>query len=78
MLEVKLNILVVDDEKNIRKTLSYCLESEGHTVVAVADGKEALTEARRSTFDIAFIDLRLEGENGLDLIPLLLGETPWL
>jgi NtrC-family two-component system response regulator AlgB len=78
MNQGKLNILVVDDEKNIRKTLSYCLESEGHTVIAVADGKEALAEARRFTFDIAFIDLRLERENGLDLIPQLLAETPWL
>lgn len=78
MNQGKLNILVVDDEKNIRKTLSYCLESEGHTVIAVADGQEALAEARRFTFDIAFIDLRLERENGLDLIPQLLAETPWL
>ena len=73
-----LNILVVDDEKNIRKTLSYCLETEGHTVVAVANTQEALKEGRRCSFDIAFIDLRLEGENGMDLIPPLLAESPWL
>jgi two-component system, NtrC family, response regulator AlgB len=78
MLQGNLNILVVDDEKNIRKTLSYCLESEGHTVVAVADIKDAVSAVKRLTFDIAFIDLRLEKENGLDLIPLLLEETPWI
>lgn len=73
-----LNILVVDDEKNIRKTLSYCLETEGHSVVAVANSQEALKEGKRSSFDIAFIDLRLDGENGLDLIPSLLAESPWI
>ncbi|RPH39394.1 MAG: sigma-54-dependent Fis family transcriptional regulator [Desulfobulbaceae bacterium] len=73
-----LNILIVDDETNIRKTLSYCLETEGHSVVAVATSQEALKEAKRRPFDIAFIDLRLEGENGMDLIPPLLAESPWL
>jgi len=73
-----LNILIVDDETNIRKTLSYCLETEGHSVVAVANSREALKEAKRRPFDIAFIDLRLENENGMDLIPPLLAESPWL
>jgi two-component system, NtrC family, response regulator AlgB len=73
-----LNILVVDDEKNIRKTLSYCLETEGHSVVAVAGSREALEEAKRRSFDIAFIDLRLQGENGMDLIPPLVADAPWL
>ncbi|SHO53044.1 sigma-54-dependent transcriptional regulator [Desulfopila aestuarii] len=73
-----LNILIVDDETNIRKTLSYCLETEGHSVVSVANSLEALKEAKRRPFDIAFIDLRLENENGMDLIPPLLAESPWL
>ncbi len=73
-----LNTLIVDDERNIRKTLSYCLETEGHAVVAVANSQEALREAKRQSFDIAFIDLRLQGENGMDLIPPLLAESPWL
>jgi two-component system, NtrC family, response regulator AlgB len=73
-----LNILVVDDEINIRKTLSYCLETEGHTVVAVANSQDALKEGKTRSFDIAFIDLRLERENGMDLIPPLLTESPWM
>ena len=73
-----LNTLIVDDERNIRKTLSYCLETEGHSVIAVASSQEALREAKRQSFDIAFIDLRLQGENGMDLILPLLAESPWL
>jgi NtrC-family two-component system response regulator AlgB len=73
-----LNILVVDDEINIRKTLSVCLETEGHQVVAVSNFQDALAEASRKSFELAFIDLRLGTENGLDLIPALLAATPWL
>lgn len=73
-----LNILIVDDEINIRRTLSYCLEAEGHVVIAVATASEALKEGKRRSFDIAFIDLRLEKENGMDLIVPLLAESPWL
>jgi NtrC-family two-component system response regulator AlgB len=73
-----LNILIVDDEANIRRTLSVCLESRGHRVTAVSNGKDARTEADRQVFDLAFVDLRLGTENGLDLIPALLGACPWI
>jgi two-component system, NtrC family, response regulator AlgB len=73
-----LNILVVDDEVNIRKTLSVCLETEGYKVIAVSNYKDALTEAAHRSFELAFVDLRLGTENGLDLIPALLAQTPWL
>jgi NtrC-family two-component system response regulator AlgB len=73
-----LNILVVDDEINIRKTLAVCLETEGHQVSAVSNFQDALTEAKRRSFDLAFVDLRLGLENGLELIPALLAQAPWL
>jgi len=73
-----LNILVVDDEANIRKTLSICLESLGHSVVSAGGAKAALSEVERQVFDMAFVDLRLGVDNGLDLIPSLLSVSPWL
>jgi NtrC-family two-component system response regulator AlgB len=73
-----LNILIVDDELNIRKTLSVCLETEGHTVVAVSNYRDALSENSRRSYDAAFVDLRLGTESGLDLIPALLAGSPWL
>ncbi len=45
-----LNILVVDDEINIRKTLSVCLETEGHSVVAVSNFEDAVAEASAPHF----------------------------
>ena len=44
-----LNILIVDDEVNIRKTLSVCLETEGHKGIAVSNFEDALAEAARAT-----------------------------
>jgi len=73
-----LNVLIVDDEANIRKTLAVCLESRGHRVIAVSNGKDARAEADRQVFDLAFVDLRLGTENGLDLIAPVLIACPWI
>ena len=76
--EYPLSILIVDDEINIRKTLSFCLEGLGHKVVAVSNAADAKAESSRHSFDMGFVDLRLGSERGLDLIPELLAESPWL
>jgi len=73
-----LNILVVDDEVNIRKTLTICLETEGYRVIAVSNFHDAVAEASRRSFDLAFVDLRLGTSNGLDLVRNLLSTAPWL
>lgn len=73
-----LNILVVDDETNIRRTLALCLESEGHRVVALSNRADALAEAERQAFDLAYVDLRLGAEDGLALIPVLRAQSPWI
>ncbi|MBP2684858.1 MAG: Two-component response regulator AlgB [Deltaproteobacteria bacterium] len=73
-----INVLVVDDESNIRKTLSICLEAEGHRVTGVSNFQDAVAEASRRTFHMAFVDLRLGTSSGLDLIPLLLSGSPWM
>ena len=72
-----MNILVVDDDSTIRKTLSYCLAAEGYTVIAVSNPDDAIEEAKRRSFDIAFVDLKLGEANGMDLIPLLVSDSSW-
>lgn len=78
VIDSPLHVLVVDDELNIRKTLTICLETEGHKVTAVSNFQDALTEASHRSFELAFVDLRLGTDDGLDLIPALLAATPWL
>jgi two-component system, NtrC family, response regulator AlgB len=73
-----LNILIVDDEVNIRKTLTICLETRQHKVIAVSNFQDAVAEAAQRSFDLAFVDLRLGTDDGMDLIPLLLASSPWL
>jgi two-component system, NtrC family, response regulator AlgB len=72
------HVLVIDDEKNIRATLTVCLEGIGCEVVAVGSPKAALAALDRKHFDFAFLDLRLDKESGLDLIPSLLAVSPTL
>ena len=72
------HFLIVDDEVNIRKMLVICLETEGYQVTAVNNVDDALSEASRNSFDVAFVDLRLGTASGLDLIPALLASTPLL
>jgi two-component system, NtrC family, response regulator AlgB len=67
-------VLVIDDEKNIRNTLSLCLEEIGCATIAVGSAEEALKAVQRQPFDLAFLDLRLGGTSGLDLLPALLTE----
>jgi two-component system, NtrC family, response regulator AlgB len=73
-----LNILVVDDEINIRKTLAISLELDGHHVTAVSNARDAVAEAGKKSHDLAFVDLRLGLDDGLNLIPELLAQSPWM
>ena len=45
-----LSVLIVDDEPNIRKTLSIALEAEGHRVMAVSNFKDALGRSLTPVF----------------------------
>jgi two-component system, NtrC family, response regulator AlgB len=73
-----LRILVVDDDTNVRKSLAMSLQVDGHETIAVSNGRDAVVEAAQRHFDIAFVDLRLQTTSGLDLIPQLLAQSPWL
>ncbi len=73
-----LRVLVVDDEKNIRRTLTLCLEDLGCEVVGAATAEAALAAVAQRPFDIAFVDLKLGESSGLDLLPKLLAENPEL
>ncbi|MCI0529814.1 MAG: sigma 54-interacting transcriptional regulator, partial [Nitrospira sp.] len=73
-----LNILIVDDDPNMRETLMACLEEQNYYLVGASNSQEALVEASKRPFDLAFVDLHLGVETGLNLIPELLAGSPWI
>ncbi len=62
----KTNVLVVDDLRNIRLTLGAILEDEGHNVVTVDDGYQAIEAAKKTRFDAIFMDIKMPGINGVE------------
>lgn len=70
------SILIAEDEKIVRISLADALKSEGHIVLPVADGKEALTALREGAFSLVITDIRLPGAGGMDILRACLAETP--
>src|SRR5688572_23446284 len=64
-------ILIVDDEKNIRRTVRMVLESEGHVVHEAGSIAEAEAVIAREPIDVVMLDVKLGDDNGLDLLRAL-------
>ena len=62
------NILVVDDEPNLRHMLTAVLEKAGYTVTSAANGMEALSLSESKPFDIILCDLRMPEMDGLTFL----------
>ena len=73
-----MNILVIDDDASLRRTVRMSLEVLGHRATEARDSAQALDVLARRPFDAALLDLRLAQERGLDLLPQLLSVTPGL
>ena len=71
-----MHILVVDDEKNIQRTMMLALESMGHDGSTAQNGALALEELRADKFDVVFLDLKLGQESGLDVLQDILLASP--
>lgn len=62
-----LRVLLVDDQADVRESVSAMLSTLGHHVQAAAGGEQALALARESSFDVVITDLGMPGLNGLDV-----------
>ncbi|MCF8105957.1 MAG: sigma-54 dependent transcriptional regulator [Desulfohalobiaceae bacterium] len=65
---MKPNILVVDDEEDIRLSLTGILEDEGCRVVPAEDGEQALAYLHKQEPDLVFLDIWLPGRDGLEIL----------
>jgi len=61
-------ILIADDEDSIRFVLREALETAGHEVDEVKDGDAALDALAKGIYQLAFLDIRMPGPSGLDLL----------
>jgi diguanylate cyclase (GGDEF)-like protein len=75
-VKAKAKILVVDDDPNLRKTLSDILRIKGYDTAAAATGAEAITEVERGAFSLALIDLMLPDMQGLEVMARIKAISP--
>lgn len=64
-------VLLIEDEENIRKIISYDLRKAGHTIVESGDGQEALDIALKQPFDVLIIDWMLPHVSGIEIVQKL-------
>ncbi len=69
-------ILVVDDEPFVRDAVRMMLAFDGHEVVTVAGGKEALSELDRDKFDLVITDFSMPGMKGDELAATVKRRNP--
>src|SRR5437870_1721432 len=63
-------ILVADDEKEILVSCRKILERAGYEVTTASEGLEALSVLKASRYDLFFVDLKMPGLSGLDVLTL--------
>jgi two-component system, NtrC family, response regulator AtoC len=61
-------VLIVDDEKGLRRVLRDTLEAEGHTVLQAGSGEEALARFQEVSCDLVLLDMILPDQNGLQVL----------
>ena len=62
------NILLIDDERAIRKTLSDILTFEGYKIKEAADGEEGLKMFQEKTFDVVLCDIKMPRLDGIEFL----------
>lgn len=72
------NILIVDDEKNIRSGLQIAFEDEGYDTFEAADGQEAWKIINKNTIDLVITDLRMPVMSGYELLKKINAAYPTL
>ncbi|MDO5788045.1 MAG: response regulator [Fusobacterium sp.] len=66
----KKKILIIDDERNIRMTLTYCLEAEGYETDIAINGEEGLDILlnQKKKYDLILLDIKMPGKTGMEVL----------
>jgi two-component system response regulator HydG len=72
----QMNIMVVDDEMIVRESLYHWFKKGGHRVEAASSGREALEMLEKAPFDLLFVDIKMPGMDGIELLENVKAEFP--
>jgi DNA-binding NtrC family response regulator len=70
------NILIIDDEKAIRKTLTEILSYEGYKIEEAGDGEEGLRKFKDRTYDVVLCDIKMPKLDGIEFLDKVRGFNP--
>ena len=68
----KKKILIVDDDKDLLKTLTGILETEGYEVNTAETGKDAIDKCKDQFYNLALLDIKLPDIEGTELLKLIM------
>ena len=76
MAQVKKRILIVDDEKDVGRTLKMILENYGFDIDSFTDPAVALEQFKPSLYDLTILDIKMPNPNGFELYDQLKSRDP--
>jgi NtrC-family two-component system response regulator AlgB len=71
-----MDFLIIDDDKTFRDATGLVVEGAGHYAEGVASGEEGLARLKGEKFEAVLLDVHLNGENGLELLPRIQEQNP--
>ena len=63
------SILIIDDEPNLRRSLGLILQRAGYVITTASNAAEAIHLLQAGAYDLAFLDIKLPDQNGIQLLP---------
>ncbi len=70
------NILIVDDDSNLRQNIQFILDKGGMKAAMAASGEEALQRLRTTAFDLVLLDVQMPGMGGLEALRIMRERHP--
>jgi DNA-binding response OmpR family regulator len=70
------HILIIDDEAGLRQMMARVLQRTGYEVTTAANGKDGIALAAEHTFDLLYLDIRMPGLNGLEVLKTIHEKFP--
>jgi CheY-like chemotaxis protein len=72
------NVLVVDDDPVVGKSIDRVLTGKGYVVITAKNGREAMDKLKGANVDLVFTDLKMPGMSGLEVTENVKARKPWV